>query len=69
MTQYNMIILINLEHLFVLNNSTSIELILTKLRINTSIRIEYMSKPKDFIIYNITLTVISLISLSNFKQF
>ena len=69
MTQYNMTILINLEHLFVLNNSTSIELILTKLRINTSIRIEYMSKPKDFIIYNITLTVISLISLSNFKQF
>ena len=69
MTQYNMTILINLEHLFVLNNSTNIELILTKLRINTSIRIEYMSKPKDFIIYNITLTVISLISLSNFKQF
>ena len=69
MTQYNMTIEINLEHLFVLNNSTSIELILTKLRINTSIRIEYMSKPKDFIIYNITLTVISLISLSNFKQF
>ena len=69
MTQYNMTILINLEHLFVLNNSTNIELILTKLRINTSIRIEYMSKPKDFIIYNITLAVISLISLTNLKQF